>query len=220
MKKKYKKYLAEQKKLSKKKNEDFHVKCKKLSEQTGNDELVITIKKRIKKFRHFFRDKRLTKWISKRKKVLSLGSRRGEEVMAFKSLGYRAIGVDLIPYGKNIVEGDFHNLPFADKSFNLIFSNSVDHAFDLQKVFDEMHRVLSKRGYCVLHLVIGDEYKDSNEMVTHIMSLNTPHAQAIVASRLKEVAKKGHVGILDFADMKQRLRTAVTQKSIATQKGT
>ncbi len=53
-----------------------------------------------------------------------------------------------------------------------------------------------------------------------IMSLNTPHAQAIVASRLKEVAKKGHVGILDFADMKQRLRTAVTQKSIATQKGT
>jgi len=171
MKKEYAKYIVGQKELSVKKNITFQKKCKILSVKTGNDEFLIGIKKRMKKFKHLFEYIKIKRKVSKGSKVLSLGSRRGEEIMALRNLGYNAVGIDLVPYGDYVIMGDFHDLPFRDNEFSLVFSNSLDHAFDLQKVFDEIWRVLRKNAYCVLHLVVGDKNKDSKEIVTDIERL-------------------------------------------------
>ena len=175
MKKDYQKYLTEQKLLSMKKDTTFKKRCEILSTKTGNDELFISTKKRMKKFKHLFEYIKIKRKVAKGSKALSLGSRRGEEIMALRNLGYNAIGVDLVPHGDYVIKGDFHHLKFEDNEFSLVFSNSLDHAFDLQKVFDEIWRVLRKNAYCVLHLVVGNEYKGSKEIVTNIESLKDIH---------------------------------------------
>jgi SAM-dependent methyltransferase len=75
--------------------------------------------------------------------VLCVGARLGGEVRAFNRLGYFAIGVDLNPgdNNPNVIIGDFHKLPFADNSIDLIFTNSIDHAFDISLMFKEINRV-------------------------------------------------------------------------------
>ena len=46
---------------------------------------------------------------------------------------------------------DFHHLPYPDRSFDFIFAvESICHAQDIFKVMQEIHRVLSPRGICVL----------------------------------------------------------------------
>jgi len=52
-----------------------------------------------------------------------------------------------------------------------------------------------------------------------IMDLNNPHGQMVVATRLKQVAEKGRVGLMEFSDMKQKLRMAFNQKGIDSMKG-
>jgi len=168
----YDRYLSEQKNLSIKKNAQFQRKCKNLSIKTGNNEFDISIKKRMKKFKHLFEYINIKKMIPKNSKVLSLGSRRGEEIMALRNFGYNAVGIDLIPFGDYVIEGDFHHLPFEDNSFSFIFSNSLDHAFDFSQIFDEIWRVLRKGSYCVLHLVIGEKHKNSKEIVSNIDNLS------------------------------------------------
>jgi len=88
-------------------------------------------------------------------KVLCLGARRGEEVVAFQELGYDAIGVDLVATSPYVIEADFHDLPFEDSSFDLIFSNSVDHVFDLEKFTSEIRRVIRPGGIGLFRFSIG-----------------------------------------------------------------
>jgi SAM-dependent methyltransferase len=80
--------------------------------------------------------------------VLCLGARLGGEVRAFRSLGALAIGIDLNPGPINavVLPGDFHHLPFAASTFDLIFTNVIGHAFDLARLEHEICRVLKPRG--------------------------------------------------------------------------
>lgn len=88
--------------------------------------------------------------------ALCLGARRGDEVRVLHAMGLEAIGVDLqanIPW---VIEGDFHALPFADKRFDLVFSNAVDHVFDPPRFAAEALRVLRPGGLVLLALAVGD----------------------------------------------------------------
>ena len=87
--------------------------------------------------------------------VLCLGARTGAEVQVFQALGYRAIGVDVQPGAADVVPGDFHALPFRDASFSLVFTNALDHAYDLALVLAECRRVLTARGVLWLEVVRG-----------------------------------------------------------------
>lgn len=80
-------------------------------------------------------------------KVLCLGARFGEEVVAFESLGFEAIGLDILPRAKNVLKGDFNNLPFEMGSFDGVYTNSLDHAYDLDLIFKNVYRVLKSGGY-------------------------------------------------------------------------
>ena len=90
-------------------------------------------------------------------RVLCVGARRGEEVRAWRSLGHTAIGIDFNPGANNpdVQIADFHTLPFPEGHFTVVYSNSLDHAFDWMRAVAEWRRVLSPEGWLVLDLVRG-----------------------------------------------------------------
>ena len=91
--------------------------------------------------------------------VLCLGARLGYEVGAFINQGCFAVGVDLNPGKDNryVVTGDFHNLVWADSSIDAVYTNSLDHSFDLEKVISEIVRVLKDGGFMFLEVCDGTE---------------------------------------------------------------
>ena len=90
-------------------------------------------------------------------RVLCLAARQGTEVRAFIALGAFAIGVDLNPGRANnyVVTGDFHALQYASASIDLVYSNSIDHSFDLSLLLTEVKRVLVPAGTLVLEVGTG-----------------------------------------------------------------
>ncbi|GAF92962.1 unnamed protein product [marine sediment metagenome] len=91
--------------------------------------------------------------------ALCLGARLGGEVRAFIKLGFFAVGIDLNPGEKNphVLHGDFQDLQFPDRSVDIVFSNSLDHSFDIDKVMKEIKRVLKKDGFLILEMAYGYE---------------------------------------------------------------
>lgn len=89
--------------------------------------------------------------------VLCLGARMGTEVKAFISLNYFAVGIDLEPASQNkyVVTGDFHKLQYADKSVDLIYTNSFDHSNNPNKLISEVKRVLKENGLFILEVSKG-----------------------------------------------------------------
>lgn len=86
------------------------------------------------------------------KSVLCLAARLGTEVRAFLDRGAFAIGIDLNPGGASryVLEGDFHQLQFPDKSVDVIYTNSIDHLYDKEKLAREIWRVLKKSGIAII----------------------------------------------------------------------
>jgi len=86
--------------------------------------------------------------------VLCLGARLGTEVKALHQLGYFAIGVDLNPGAENpyVLPGDFHHLVFASDSVDAVYTNALDHVFDLSKFVAEVRRVLRPGGLFLIDL--------------------------------------------------------------------
>ena len=89
--------------------------------------------------------------------VLCLAARIGTEVKAFLDLGCRAIGIDLNPGKENryVVQGDFHDLHFAPKSVDVVYTNSLDHAFDIDRIASEVLKVLKPEGLLIVEAVQG-----------------------------------------------------------------
>lgn len=89
--------------------------------------------------------------------VLCLAARIGTEVKAFLDLGAFAVGVDLNPGEKNryVVHGDFHDLQFAAGSVDVVYTNSLDHAFDVERIAKEVFKVLKPDGCFVVEAVQG-----------------------------------------------------------------
>lgn len=89
--------------------------------------------------------------------VLCLGARIGSEVKAFLDLGAFAVGIDLNPGKDNryVVHGDFHDLQYAPNSVDVVYTNSLDHAFDVNRLAAEVLRVLRPGGLFILEAVQG-----------------------------------------------------------------
>lgn len=89
--------------------------------------------------------------------VLCLAARLGTEVKSFLDLGYFAIGIDLNPGENNryVVHGDFHHIQFPSNSVDVIFTNSLDHVYDIEKVINEIRRVLKPKGFLIVEAASG-----------------------------------------------------------------
>ncbi len=91
--------------------------------------------------------------------VLCLAARLGTEVKAFLDLGCFAVGIDLNPGPGNryVLAGDFHDLQFPPGSVDVVFCNSLDHAYDLARLLAQALRVLKPAGVLILEIVCGVE---------------------------------------------------------------
>jgi len=89
--------------------------------------------------------------------ALCLGARRGAEVRAFRNHGCVAIGLDLNPGKENpdVVCGDFHAVPFHRRSVDVVFTNSLDHVFEVERFIGEIRRVLKPAGLLVVEAIQG-----------------------------------------------------------------
>jgi len=89
--------------------------------------------------------------------VLCLGARLGAEVRAFHDRGCFAVGLDLNPGRQNryVLHGDFHELQFPRESADVIFSNSLDHVFAVDRFIAEIRRVLKPGGLLILETMRG-----------------------------------------------------------------
>lgn len=90
--------------------------------------------------------------------VLCIAARQGTEVRAFIDRGAFAVGIDLNPGRDNryVMVGDFHALQYADGVVDFVYTNSLDHAFDLDRVLGEIYRVLAADGVLIAELNGGE----------------------------------------------------------------
>ena len=96
--------------------------------------------------------------------AICLGARTGQEVVALREIGIEAIGIDLVPFPPHTIEGDVHDTGFEDASFDLVFTNIVDHTPYPQRLADEIERLLASGGHAILNLQIGvpgDRYSEN-----------------------------------------------------------
>lgn len=94
-----------------------------------------------------------------RRTALCLAARQGSEVRAFIAQGAFAVGIDLNPGQGNryVLVGDFHDLQFADGTVDVVYTNSLDHAFDLNRLLAEVRRVLTPAGLLIAEFGLGSE---------------------------------------------------------------
>lgn len=92
-------------------------------------------------------------------RVLCLAARQGTEVRAFIDEGAFAVGIDLNPGRDNryVMVGDFHDLQFADGTVDVVYTNSLDHAFDLARILAGVKRVLTPAGVLICEVGLGSD---------------------------------------------------------------
>ena len=95
----------------------------------------------------------------KGRSVVCLAARQGSEVRAFIDQGAFAVGIDLNPGPANryVVVGDFHDLQFADGSVDVVYTNSLDHAFDLERILAEVKRVMDPAGRFIVEANVSTD---------------------------------------------------------------
>lgn len=96
-------------------------------------------------------------WSSKN--VLCLAARLGSEVQSFLDVGAFAVGLDLSPgaVNKYVLYGDFHDLQFPDNSVDVVYTNSLDHVLEMERVLAEVRRVLRPDGRFIVEPVKGSD---------------------------------------------------------------
>jgi SAM-dependent methyltransferase len=114
-------------------------------------------KKRIRGFSKVFQ---MLRKHCAREAFLCLGARTGAENIAASFNGFPdSVGIDLHPIGDSVIKADWHSLPFSDKSFGNIYTNCLDHCFDLTKLGREILRVLKDDGVFILQASDSEEWK-------------------------------------------------------------
>ncbi len=92
------------------------------------------------RLKFYLRFRHLQKLLPSDAAILCCGARQGTEVDVLRDLGFRnARGIDLIPV-RTIHSsrfGDMMKLDYPDNSLDLLYTNCVDHAFDLDKLVEE-----------------------------------------------------------------------------------
>lgn len=79
--------------------------------------------------------------------ILCLGARTGAESIGAVQSGFAgSVGIDLHPVGPTVLQGDWHDLQFADRSFANVYSNSLDHCLYLDRLATGVKRVLMPGG--------------------------------------------------------------------------
>lgn len=104
-------------------------------------------------------------YIVNSKMAVCMGIRKGNEYEEIKKIKFlsldRVYGVDIHPKVKKVgtycYAYDFNKLPKKwENKFDLLYSNSIDHAFDIKKTLGGWWRVVKGGGYLVLNMSACD----------------------------------------------------------------
>jgi SAM-dependent methyltransferase len=107
--------------------------------------------------------------------VLCIGSRNTAEIDYFYQKGAKHVtGIDLYSENEAILVMDMHDMVFPDKSFDVIYScHSLEHAFDVQKVINEIVRVA--RSNAIVTIEVPVAYATQGADLVDFGNLNTLH---------------------------------------------
>lgn len=96
---------------------------------------------------------------SKAKSVLCLGCRSPAELDHFEANGFsEVIGVDLFSTNERIKVMDMHSLKFPDNRFDVVYaSHSLEHAYDFEKVCQQIDRVCKATAALVVEVPLDFE---------------------------------------------------------------
>ena len=175
---KYKNYDQYLKHQSKKFDIGVRKKIKKFMPEYFSKQ-VKAFENRVKKFKEYIKEG----------KILCLGARTGAEVVAFKNLGFKdTIGIDINPGENNeyVIRGDFHNMDFEDNVFDTIYSNCIDHAWNLRTLSKEIDRV--SKNDSILILEIDHLLKKTKKERKVLLKKNSKY-ESIMWDNLKDVLK-------------------------------
>jgi hypothetical protein len=80
--------------------------------------------------------------------VLCLGARTGAESIGATKAGFDgSVGIDLYPVGPTVIQADWHDLKdITSRTFPNAYSNSLDHCLYLDRMANEVRRVLQRDG--------------------------------------------------------------------------
>ena len=97
-------------------------------------------------------------------KWLDMGAGDGETVRILRQLGHGAEGIDLVPRGEDVAQGDYLHAPYADNTFDGIISQcSFYVSGDVLGALREAARLLHKGG----KLVFSDVTEDVVKLLNH-----------------------------------------------------
>ena len=146
-------------KLRKYKNYEEYLKHQKSKLKNMESRLEISFDRRSNDFYKGFKSLK----IKKRSSILCLGSRDGAEVKALRDLGHLAIGIDLnFPQNNKFTHyGDFQNIPFPNKVFDIAYTNCFDHIQSPPQFLKEVSRVLDDEGIFIADLTLGYDVNES-----------------------------------------------------------
>ncbi len=102
--------------------------------------------------------------------------------------------------------GDFHELPFPDRTFDVVyFFESIEHAYDLQKLFAEVNRVLRPGGIVYIKAGFRKEPPLSKEQLKELDILDEIYAMKLVpmSRMVTEIEKAGfeNLEVRDISDI-------------------
>jgi SAM-dependent methyltransferase len=115
--------------------------------------------------------------------VLDLGCGPRDQAPCLQSLGFRYVGVDYVGDAADFL-ADAHALPFADASFDCVFSYAVlEHLRHPFVAIDEVARVLRPGGWYIGTVSLGEPFHDSYFNCTPWGLLSLVDSQRYLAAR-------------------------------------
>ena len=98
-------------------------------------------------------------------KWLDMGAGDGSSVKLLHNLGFEAIGIDLVPRGEDVEQGNYLHAPYTDGSFDGILSEcSLYVSGNVSGALQEAARLLRKGG----KLVFSDVTEDVVRLLNHV----------------------------------------------------
>ncbi|MFX1277482.1 MAG: methyltransferase domain-containing protein [Promethearchaeota archaeon] len=143
------------------------------------------------RLRFYDRFRYLPKFLSKNAEILCAGARQGTEVEVLRDIGYhKAYGIDLNPGPNNkyVQIGDFMHLKNADSSLDMVYSNCLDHAFDLDAFFKEHARVIKPNGFALYEISLGGGGAFETvqwKSISSVQNLMLKHFKKIIMTKIK-----------------------------------
>ena len=137
------------------------------------------VEKPITKYPSKFAKYNLDRFNLKNKKVLEIGSGRGEFANEFSNLGINLYAVDINENSKKYLNDgiifhrcnlEYDKLPYEDNFFDVVYSKSVlEHLNNSKSFFLESKRVLKKSGLLITYTPDWEsQYKNFYDDTTHI----------------------------------------------------